>query len=262
MADEFFATIWDDLSKHTYATGIDRGVFYPENANGVPWNGLSGVDELAGDSAVETYYIDGERFYNHRPVKDASASIRAYTYPDEFLPYDGLSEAVDGIFLDEQPHAGVFGVCYRTLVGSVLTADLGYKLHLWYNLTAEPTQYSYATLSSQAQLSTFSWTVRGVPLQIEGYRPTNHIVIDSRKIPDYHLARLEAILYGTNGENYDGGTPETTYTGTLDGGTHADNGEDVVDGNHTFAPRLPSIEELLVWPGEGISLLIEEPLVP
>ncbi len=36
---------WDGIGQKFYETGLDRGVLYQEDGVGVPWNGLTAVDE-------------------------------------------------------------------------------------------------------------------------------------------------------------------------------------------------------------------------
>lgn len=45
---------------------------------------------------------------------------------------------------------------------------------------------------------TLSWSVNTTPVEVPGYKPTAHLEIDSTKIRPANLAKLEAIIYGTD----------------------------------------------------------------
>lgn len=78
--------------------------------------------------------------------------------------------------------------------------DFGYKLHLIYGATAAPSEKAYATVNDSPEAVTFSWEVTCTPVEVEGFKPTATVVIDSRKVDSEKLAALEAKLYGTESE--------------------------------------------------------------
>jgi hypothetical protein len=92
-----------------------------------------------------------------------------------------------------------FDLSYRTKVGNDLDGlDHGYKIHLLYNLIANPDTYVFASLSGTTGAPIeFSWTLTGTPPPLENFRPTVHISIDSEDTPADLLQSLEDILYGT-----------------------------------------------------------------
>ena len=49
--------------------------------------------------------------------EEFGASVEAFTYPDEFAACEGSVEAAGGLSVNQQTRA-MFGLCYRTLVGS------------------------------------------------------------------------------------------------------------------------------------------------
>lgn len=204
---------WSDPSSRQFEAGLDRGVLYLRDQSidilstvlndsflgvgykAVAWNGLTGVDEGGGDSAT-SYYIDGRPFLYFPKPKEFAASLKAYTYPDEFDEVMGRIEAAPGMYLDsQQPDA--FGLSYRTMVGNAAVGEnAGYKIHLIYNATVVPDSLSYETLSNTVNPIEFSWSIQAVPVPIEGYRATAHIIIDTRKMDADVLANLEVMLYG------------------------------------------------------------------
>ncbi|MET0786628.1 MAG: hypothetical protein ABWY25_07980, partial [Paenisporosarcina sp.] len=72
----------------------------------------------------------------------------------------------------------------------------GYKIHLLYNLTALPSQRSYETMSLETEPLEFEWTITAIPEAIENYRPTAHVIFDSRKMDPWLLEDLISIIYG------------------------------------------------------------------
>jgi len=189
------ALVWDQIGDRLFETGVSKGVLYQENRVGVPWNGLTSIEEDSNKS-VESVYYDGIKFSDIVTVGEFSGTMRAYTYPDEFLRYEGTIEDQTGFYIMDQPTSS-FCLSYRTQVGDDISGlESGYKIHILYNLTAIPAQRSYKTLDLSAEPLEFEWNITSVPENIEKFRPTGHVVFDSRKLDPNLLIDLEAILYG------------------------------------------------------------------
>lgn len=187
---------WDNSGERLFESGIDRGVFYGSDGVGIAWNGIRSVDENRSGSEPTSYYFEGVKYLETSLVDDFSAVLKAYTYPDEFLEYEGVATQGGGLYLDSQMPK-TFCLSYRTLIGNDLEGtEFGYKIHFLYNLTATPTNKSYETLALVPNPSDFSWNLSGVPVMISGYRPTVHLWVDSRTIDADALAGLEAVIYG------------------------------------------------------------------
>lgn len=187
---------WDDATARHYETGVDRGVLYPKASPAVPWHGLTAVDEV-GAEGTSTYYIDGRPFLNLPRLKEFQATIKAYTYPDELNDLVGMPETADGMYVDSQM-GDSFDLSYRTLIGDGASGTRrGYKLHLVYNATVAPQGSSYETLKEEINPMDFSWEITTVPVPIQGYHASAHIVIDSRKVDDEKMLELENLLYGS-----------------------------------------------------------------
>lgn len=184
---------WDDRSKYNYESGIDRGVFYPNNSSGIPWNGLQSVKETAESSTENIFYVDGIKYTNQITLGDYSATLEAFTYPDEFMEYDGT---YDDMF-SSQPRK-TFNLSYRTKSGdSVNGSDAFYKIHLIYNAIVSPSEKTYLSLDSSVSPLTFSWDITTIPVEIPNSRPTSHLIIDTRYVYVDVLNVLEEMLYGT-----------------------------------------------------------------
>lgn len=188
--------VWDKIGDRTYETGLDRGVLYLPDGSAVPWNGLTSIIESFDKESSPVYY-DGMKINDLIVLGDFEASMKAVTYPDEFVELEGLSPAKEGLFYsDQMPKA--FGLCYRTQIGNDLEGDVsGYKIHVLYNVTAIPNQKTYASVSSEPSLVEFEWNITAVPEEIPGFRPTAHIIIDTRDVDPWLLEEIEAILYGS-----------------------------------------------------------------
>lgn len=162
----------------------------------VPWDGLTSVEESGGEAA-RAYYADGRPFLFLPMPKEYAATLSAYTYPDAFSTIMGLSEVADGMYLDSQP-GQAFDFTYRTLVGNATQGqEHGYKIHLVYNATATPGALTYETLADSVNPSTMSWEIQAIPVRVEGFRPTAHIVIDTRHMDPRKIDALESLLYGS-----------------------------------------------------------------
>lgn len=187
---------WDQVGERLYEAGVDRGVLYLSDNTGVPWNGLISVEENLGEDTSEPAYFDGVKYNDVPSTGDYSASLTAFTYPDEFLDFEGITDLGNGLFVDGQD-SKFFGLSYRTLVGNDIDGtEYGYKIHLIYNLTAVPSSNNYETLTDSPNPMQFGWNITGVPQEAPGYRPTAHVIFDSRFLKKEILSGIEDILYG------------------------------------------------------------------
>jgi hypothetical protein len=191
------ALVWDQTGERFYQTGIDHGVLYLHDGTVAVWNGLTGVEETT-NSESKSFYLDGVKYLETVVPGDFSAKLRAFTYPDEFDSVNGIADVAPGLSYYDQP-AKSFNLSYRTKVGNDLDSELAYKIHLLYNVIANPDGYSFATLKdSGAEPIEFSWALSGTPQRISKFRPTAHVSIDSKKTPASTLRIIENMLYGTH----------------------------------------------------------------
>lgn len=188
---------WDKVGSRVYETGLDRGVLYLPDGSAIPWNGLTSIIE-SFDKEVSPVYYDGMKINDLIVLGDFAATMKAVTYPEEFVELESLATSRRGIFFDDQPPQ-MFGLCYRTKIGNDLEGDeAGYKIHLIYNVIAVPNEKTYATTSVDPSLVEFEWNISAVPEEVPGFRPTAHIVIDSRSVDPWLLEDLEQMLYGSS----------------------------------------------------------------
>lgn len=195
---------WDAVGDRKYETGVDRGVLFTPNEagvynNGFAWNGLVSVSEAPTGAEANPQYADNVKYLNLFSAEEFGATIEAFTYPDEFAPFDGLGVPVDGVTVGQQARKS-FGLAYRTRIGNDIDGDdHGYKLHLVYGCSASPSEKQYTTINDSPEAITFSWEVTTIPVAVTGMKPTAILTIDSTKVDPTDLASLETILYGAVG---------------------------------------------------------------
>lgn len=193
---------WDNTGERIFETGVKQGVLYPIQSDGkytkgVAWNGLTAVTESPSGAEATALYADDIKYLNLLSNEEFGATIEAYTYPDEFAECDGSAELATGVMIGQQKRK-IFGLCYRTTIGNDVEGnDYGYKLHLVYGCLAAPSEKGYSTINDNPDAITFSWEVSTTPVNVEGFKPTSQITIDSTKADPTKLAALEAILYGS-----------------------------------------------------------------
>lgn len=195
---------WDQPGKKIFETGVDKGVLFRRDAQGIynkgyAWIGLTAVTESPSGAESSKHYADNKVYANITSAEEFAASLEAFTYPDEFMACDGTAELTPGVFIGQQ-NRETFGLAYRTKVGNdILGTDYGYKLHLIYGGMAAPSERAYTTINESTEPMPLSWEISTTPVDVPGKRPTAQLTIDSTKVDAAKLADLENILYGTAG---------------------------------------------------------------
>lgn len=196
--------VWDAIGERYYETGVKKGVLYVmEGATygkGVAWNGLTAVTETPSGAEATPLYADDIKYLNLTSNEEFGGTIEAYTYPDEFKACNGEAELTAGVVLGQQPRKA-FGFCYRTILGNDTEEnEHGYKLHLVYNAKAAVSERAYATINDSPEAITFSWEFTTTPIEVDGFKPTSIVTIDSTKVGAEKMALLEAKLYGSESD--------------------------------------------------------------
>lgn len=197
---------WDEVGKRLYEAGVDRGVLYPINSEGVydlghAWNGLTTITESPSGAEANPQYADNIKYLNLLSAEEFGATVEAFTYPDAFAQCDGTAEPEPGVLVGQQGRR-VFGLAYRTLIGNDLAGtDHGYKIHLIYGAQAAPSEKARATINDSPEATAFSWELTTTPVPVPGLKPAAHLVIDSTKVDPAKLEELETILYGSVGDD-------------------------------------------------------------
>lgn len=193
--------VWDQTGERLYETGVKQGVLYVQAAGGtypkgVAWNGLTTVTESPSGAEATALYADDIKYLNLISTEELGGTIEAYTYPDEFAECDGSASIATGVYIGQQARK-TFGLCYRTTLGNDVDNNAhGYKLHLIYGAIAAPSEKAYNTINDSPEAITFSWEFSTTPVNVNGFKPTASITIDSTKVNAEKLTALEKILYG------------------------------------------------------------------
>jgi hypothetical protein len=241
---------WDQVGNRYFEAGIDRGVLFVEGQPGIPWLGLVNFNQQQSGGESSPRYLDGIKISNRSSPEEFEGTLEAYTYPEEFERCDGTYRAENGLRITQQRRRP-FNMVYRSKVGNdVAGLNKAYKIHILYNLKAEPSDRGYRTLLEQNEPLTLNWRITSRAVPVEGYRPSAHFIVDSRDIPTELLTQLEDLLYGTEttdsslptpgellflfdsylDEVYDAGTPYTPVFATYDAGDPYEPVVETIDG--------------------------------
>ena len=197
--------IWDKTGERLFETGVSKGVLYVQDATGaypqgVAWNGLTAVNESPSGAEATPLYADNIKYLNLLSNEEFGATVEAYTYPDEFAACNGEAALAEGVSIGQQARK-TFGMAYQTKIGNDIEGnEYGYKIHLIYGALAAPSEKAYATINDSPEAITFSWELTTTPVEVEGFKPTATLVIDSTKVTEEALAAIEAALYGSESE--------------------------------------------------------------
>lgn len=192
---------WDESTKRLYETGVEKVALYPKSADatypaGVAWNGITAVTESPSGAEATPLYANNKKYLSLVSAEESSGTIEAYTYPEEFEACDGNGSLVTGVSITQQSRKE-FGLAYQTAIGNDADGDShGYKLHLLYGAVATPSEKKYSTISNSPEAMTMSWKYTATPVDVEDFKPTALLIIDSTKVDTNKLEALEEILYG------------------------------------------------------------------
>ena len=190
------ALSWDRVGERFFQTGVDRGVLYLHDGTAVVWNGLTAVEDGSLQDS-QSYFLDGVKYLEKLTPAEFSGKLRAFTYPSEFDSLLGIEAVAEGLVYYDQPPKS-FNLSYTTRLGNdVDGVDLGYKIHILYNLVANPDPYVFEAIRDPLKPIEFGWNLTGTPPMISGYRPTVHVAIDSTKTDPDILQSIEDIIWGT-----------------------------------------------------------------
>lgn len=188
---------WNKVGERTYESGVDRGVLFVPGQPAVVWNGLISVAETPYARETKAYYMDGIKYLDYHVVGEFSGKLKAFTFPDEVNVLVGNMEYVPGVFFHDQPPKP-FGLSYRTGVGNDLEgSDYGYKIHLLYNVMAEPSDVQHDSFAQIVTPNNFEWTLTTTPPNVYEMKPTSHISIHSSSVDPLVLQAIEDLIYGT-----------------------------------------------------------------
>lgn len=246
---------WDQSGERYFEAGIKQVALYvapPKGQSpvansdylaGVNWNGVTKVGESPDGADANDLWADDIKYASFRSAEEFNGSVEAYQYPEEFAVCNGERKVAKMLIAQQARRA--FGLAYKTTVGNDVEGfELGYKLHLVYNATCSPSSRDHETINDSPDAETMSWDFETTPVNVgtlDGveYKPTSHIVLDSRDFTTEGdraiLKTIEDALYGTNSTDPYLPTPAQVYTLlTASAGTYAvtlnANGGTITDG--------------------------------
>ena len=212
MPNKTFNLKWDKTAEHFFEAGTDRGVIYQIDAegkytDGEVWNGLTAVNSNPGGAEANELWADNIKYAVLRSAETYGGTIECYTYPDSFKQNNGEAELIAGVpgIVASGQKRKAFGFSYRTKVGNEVEGlDLGYKIHLVYNATTNPSEKAYQTLNDSPDAITMSFEFETTPISPEDEsileKPTAHIEIDTTRFDTTQgqdfIDALELMLYG------------------------------------------------------------------
>lgn len=197
--------VWDQIGERLYETGVEQAAIYPMTGStygaGAAWNGLTAITESPSGAEPSPLYANDKKYVELMSKEEFGGTIEAYTYPDEFAECNGEKSIAQGLKIGQQTRK-LFGLVYKSLIGNDTEGTkYGYKLHIVYNARVSPSEKSNNTVNDSPEAATMSWTFSTTPVEIEGYDPTSHLIIDSTEADPEKLKALEAILYGSESED-------------------------------------------------------------
>lgn len=191
--------VWDRPLEKTYEYGVDHGVLYVKPNGGylagVAWNGLLevGIEE---DSDDEKLYEHTVPYASIPSEPECTVTIRAYTYPDEFLPCMGYLGS-SGISANRQ-RKRYFGMSYRSFVGDAIRPEAGYKIHVIYGCKVQNCNISHKTRTEKADITEFEYECLSIPEENKYYAPVTELIFDSREIDRAKMDLVESLLWGSD----------------------------------------------------------------
>lgn len=193
--------VWDQTGEKFWETGCDHGVLYPMDnkgayPKGVPWNGLTSVEESPSGAEATKKYADNIIYCTLYSAEEYAYTINALQSPEEFDECDGSKEVATGVTIGQQARKA-FGFSYRTKIGNDVSDELGYKIHCCYNGKASPSSKTHDTVNDSPETTELSWEVNTTPVAVTDNDPTSVITIDTTKVSESVLQKITDALYGT-----------------------------------------------------------------
>lgn len=197
--------VWDQIGERLYETGVAEGMLYLEEnglyPKGVPWNGLTSIEENPSGGEPTKIYANNGAYLTMLSLEEYKATVKAYMYPDEFSRCDGSMSIIPGVTVGQQTREP-FGLAYKTLVGNDTEGNKhGYKIHILYNSQASPSSRTHETVNNDPNAEELSWELNSTPVSVSGLdeaTSTSIIEIDSTKVGAAALKKIEDIIYGTD----------------------------------------------------------------
>lgn len=192
--------VFDGAGNRYFHNGVSQVALFVMNGGaygtGVPWNGVTNITKSADGGEPNALWADNIKYGTLMSAETAKGSIKAFTYPDEWKACDGEKELVanSGVYLGQQERAH-FGIVWREEVGNDAGAT-DYIIHIMYNCVASPSERSNDTINDNADANEFSWDFEANPVEVDGFKPTATVELDSRKVASAKMTAILKKIYG------------------------------------------------------------------
>lgn len=163
---------------------------------------MTSVDIAPEGGESEALWADNIKYAVMRGAISFAGTINCYQFPEEFNACLGnvCVDETNGIYIHEQTGEN-FRLCYRTALNNAEKGRIGYRYHVLYNLTCDPSDMTYDSINDSPDAVEFSFDVEGSPAQFakdgKVYNGCEFTfdVLDTEETTKY--ATLLGKLYGT-----------------------------------------------------------------
>lgn len=196
-----FAVTWDVIGTHKFERGLDRGMIYGADTDGLytvgeSWSGLTSVELNEENRNLTPMYYDGYKVSDVFDKGYHSGSITAFTYPASMVYAEGGSTSSNNIITTGQNFTR-FALTYRTQNLTDLNETTGYKIHILYNLVAQRTSSTFATINDSSDATEFTWDFSCTPAYAGATLiPTSYLIVDTKTVNASIVTQIENLLYG------------------------------------------------------------------
>ena len=197
---------WDETGQHWGETGVSNGVIYTRSGpstgydKAAAWNGLTAVNQEPEGAEPQDFYADNILYLSLLSAEKWKATIEAFTYPDMFAQCDGTAQVQTGPMFVGQQDRVPFGFSWQTkIVNDTQATAAGTMIHVAYGCLASPSSKNAQTINDSPEITNFSWSITGTPVNVPNMKPSAYLKFDSRKATTEQWKALTYVLYGTSG---------------------------------------------------------------
>lgn len=189
--------LWDNNGERRFEIGVSKVVLFVDG-KGEAWNGVTNITESPDGAEPNNIAADNILEYAKlRSVEDYKGSITCYDTPKKFRRCTGESVGIPGLSLRGQKRKH-FGLCYRTEIGADEIRGEGYKLHLIFNSTVDPSESTYDTENDSPDILETTYDFTSIPVEFPSGKRSSTLEINSLSVDPLTLALLEDQIYGTD----------------------------------------------------------------
>lgn len=187
---------WDNNGERRYEIGVSKVVLFVDG-KGEAWNGVTNITESPDGSEPTDIAADNIAAYAKlRSIEEHKGSISCYDTPRRFRRCTGEDVGIPGLNIRGQARKH-FGLCYRSEIGADEVRGEGYKLHLIFNATVDPSESSYDSENDSPDVVEKEYEFTSIPASFPSGKKSSVMEINSLQVDPLTLSLLEDQLYGT-----------------------------------------------------------------